>query len=131
MRPGRSAGIAHTPNHLTRRDKITFVSIYPAQMNHNDQHALPVILNDGIKGKKLTMANNWTEPLVKKPVTYTLNLNGKIFLIDNVPARVNEETGEQFFSPSIVERLQQTILDSNEPDRFIQVPVYDYSNSAA
>ena len=77
------------------------------------------------------MTINWQETLVEKPVTYTLNLNGRVILIENVPARVNEETGEQFFSPSIVERLQQTILDSNEPDRFIQVPVYDYSNSAA
>ncbi|NJO96156.1 MAG: hypothetical protein HC764_09125 [Pleurocapsa sp. CRU_1_2] len=71
------------------------------------------------------------ETLVEKQVTYALNLNGKIFLIENVPARVNEETGEQFFSPSTVERLQQTILDKKEPDRFIQVPVYNYSNSAA
>lgn len=57
------------------------------------------------------MTSNWQETLVEKQVTYTLNLGGKLFLIDNVPARVNEETGEQFFSPSTVERLQQTILD--------------------
>ncbi len=37
--------------------------------------------------------------IVEKLVTYTLNLNGKIILIENVPARVNEETGEQFFDP--------------------------------
>lgn len=77
------------------------------------------------------MTSNWQETLVEKQVTYTLNLNGKIVLIDNVPARVNEETGEQFFSPLTVERLQQTVLDRKEPDRFIQVPVYNYSNSAA
>ncbi|MGD1865069.1 MAG: hypothetical protein ACFB0D_10985 [Phormidesmis sp.] len=77
------------------------------------------------------MTTNWKEALVEKQVAYTLNLNGKIFLIDSVPARVNEETGEQFFSPSTVERLQQTILDGKEPDRFVQVPVYNYSNSAA
>ncbi|EDX83005.1 hypothetical protein S7335_183 [Synechococcus sp. PCC 7335] len=77
------------------------------------------------------MTNNWSEALVEKQVTYTLNLNGKVFLIDNVPARVNEETGEQFFSPSTVERLQQTVLDGQEPDHFVQVPVYNYVNSAA
>ena len=77
------------------------------------------------------MASNRQERLVEKQVTYTLNLDGKIFLIDNVPARVNEETGEQFFSPSTVEQLQQTILDGKEPDHFVQVPVYKYSNSAA
>jgi hypothetical protein len=46
--------------------------------------------------------------------------------IENVPARVNEETGEQFFSPSIVERLQQIVLDQEKTDRFVQVPVYNY-----
>ncbi|MGB3769146.1 MAG: hypothetical protein WA947_21525, partial [Phormidesmis sp.] len=77
-----------------------------------------------------TMTSNWQETLVEKQVTYTLTLDGKIFLIDNVPACVNEKTGEQFFSPSTVERLQQTILDGKEPDHFVQVPVYNYSNSA-
>ena len=79
----------------------------------------------------MTMTSDWQETLVEKQVTYTLNLDGKIFLIDNVPARVNEETGEQFFSPSTVEQLQQTVLDGKEPDHFVQVPVYNYSDSAA
>jgi YgiT-type zinc finger domain-containing protein len=78
----------------------------------------------------MTMKTDWQETLVEKQVTYTLNLNGKIVLIENVPARVNEETGEQFFSASTVEHLQQTILDRKEPDHFVQVPVYNYLNSA-
>ncbi len=77
------------------------------------------------------MKTNLQETLVEKKVTYTLNLNGKIVLIENVPARVNEETGEEFFSPSTVERLQQTILETKKPDHFVQVPVYNYLNSAA
>jgi len=77
------------------------------------------------------MKTNLQEILVEKKVTYTLNLNGKIVLIKNVPARVNEETGEEFFSPSTVERLQQTILETEKPDHFVQVPVYNYLNSAA
>ena len=77
------------------------------------------------------MKTNLQETLIEKKVTYTLNLNGKIVLIENVPARVNEETGEEFFSPSTVERLQQTILETEKPDHFVQVPVYNYLNSAA
>lgn len=77
------------------------------------------------------MTTDWQEPLAEKQVTYTLNLNGQLILIENVPARVNEETGEQFFSPSTVKQLQQTILDTPEPDRFIQVPVYNYSENVA
>jgi len=77
------------------------------------------------------MTTDWQETLVEKQVTYTLSLNGQIILIENVPARVNEETGEQFFSPATVERLQQTLLDKKEPDHFIQVPVYNYSENVA
>jgi hypothetical protein len=64
---------------------------------------------------------------VEKQVTYTLELDGLVFLIENVPARVDEETGEQFFSPSTVENLQQIILNGQEPDRFTEVPVYKYA----
>ncbi|MFQ4136044.1 hypothetical protein PGN35_006955 [Nodosilinea sp. PGN35] len=77
------------------------------------------------------MTAKWQEVLVEKYVTYALNLNEQIILIENVPARVNEETGEQFFSPSTVERLQQTILEKSKPDHFVQVPVYNYSDNAA
>lgn len=77
------------------------------------------------------MATEWQENLVEMQVTYTLHLNGQIILIENVPACVNEETGEQFFSPLSVECLQQTILNQGEPDHFVQAPVYKYSNSAA
>ncbi|AUB39673.1 Zinc finger, MqsA-type [Nostoc flagelliforme CCNUN1] len=67
------------------------------------------------------------EMLVEKKVTYTLELNGQVFMIENVPARVNEETGEQFFSPSTVEHLQQIILSGQQPDHFTEVPVYNYA----
>jgi YgiT-type zinc finger domain-containing protein len=64
---------------------------------------------------------------VEKQVTYTLELNGKLFVIENVPARVDEETGEQFFSPSTVNHLQQIILTGQTPDRFAEVSVYKYA----
>jgi YgiT-type zinc finger domain-containing protein len=64
---------------------------------------------------------------VEKQVTYTLELNGKFFVIENVPARVDEETGEQFFSPSTVEHLQQIVMTGQTPDRFTEVPVYKYA----
>jgi hypothetical protein len=72
------------------------------------------------------MTNNWDENLVERTVTYSLEMNGNIFLVENVPARVNIETGEQFFSPSTVESLQQIILSKKKPVRFIETPVYDF-----
>lgn len=37
------------------------------------------------------------EKLVEQLVTYTLLKNDKVYIIENVPARVNQETGEHFF----------------------------------
>jgi hypothetical protein len=64
---------------------------------------------------------------VEKQVTYTLELDRQVFMIEDVPARVDEETGEQFFSPSTVEHLQQIILTEQAADRFTEVPVYKYA----
>ena len=47
--------------------------------------------------------------MVEQQVTYTLEMDGKFIIIENVPARVCLETGERFFSPETVERLQQTV----------------------
>ena len=68
----------------------------------------------------------WNETLVNRKVTYTLTLNGNLIVIENVPARVNLETGEQLFSPETVERLQQMAREPREPSRVMQVPVYDF-----
>jgi YgiT-type zinc finger domain-containing protein len=67
------------------------------------------------------------EKLVERRVTYTLEHEGKFYIVENVPARVNEETGEQFFSPATVERPQRTILEPGKPNRVIQTPVYKYA----
>jgi len=66
------------------------------------------------------------EKLVERRVTYALEFEGKFHIVENVPARVDEETGEQFFSPATVERLQRTILEHVEPSRVIETPVYKY-----
>ena len=73
------------------------------------------------------MSNPMPETLVETRVTYTIEFNGQIFMVKNVPARINEETGEQLFAPSTVESIQQLILNRRTPDRFTEVPVYDYA----
>jgi hypothetical protein len=67
------------------------------------------------------------DKLVDRRVTYTLALEGKFYIVENVPARVDEETGEQFFSPDTVERLQKAILGQEKPKRVVETPVYEYS----
>ena len=67
------------------------------------------------------------ETLVESKVSYTLEMNGRFFIIENVPARVCEETGEQLFSPETVERLQQIVREARQPKRIIETPVYEFA----
>jgi Fe-S cluster assembly iron-binding protein IscA len=69
----------------------------------------------------------YQETLIETKVTYSLEINGQFFLIENVPARVNPETDEQFFSPTTVERIQEIIDQQQKPTHFIKTPVYDFS----
>jgi len=73
------------------------------------------------------MSKKQKEVLVEKEVTYTLFKDDKFYIIENVPARINPETGEQYFSPATVENIQQIILGEEEPARMIQTPVFDFA----
>lgn len=73
------------------------------------------------------MNDTWNEGLIKTQVTYTLEVEGHFCLIENVPACVNPETGEQYFSLETVGRLHETILGGASPKRVVQTPVYDYA----
>ena len=67
------------------------------------------------------------ETMETQRVTYTLELNGKFFLVENVPVRVCVETGEQFFAPETVERLQTMIWEKQKPKRVLETPVYEFA----
>lgn len=69
----------------------------------------------------------WNETMKETKVTYTLEMDGKFFIIRNVPVRVCEETGEQFFSPATVERLQNTVWGKEKPKKIIETPVYEFA----
>jgi YgiT-type zinc finger domain-containing protein len=66
------------------------------------------------------------ETMVETDVTYALELGGKFYIIEHVPARVCQETGEQFFSPETVERIQALIKGGRKPSRVIETPVFEY-----
>ncbi len=74
----------------------------------------------------MTPHEDWREALVNRRVTYTLEMDGRFHLIENVPARVNLETGEQLFSPQTVERLQRMLRGDEKPIRVVETPVYQF-----
>ena len=59
-------------------------------------------------------------------VKYTLEVDGELVIVENVPAHVCVETGEQLFDPLTVDRLQTIIWDREGPARRISTVVYNY-----
>ena len=76
------------------------------------------------------MSDLWRETFVEKRVLYSLEVQGRVVIIEDVPARVNVETGEKFFSPETTERLQQAVWNDCQPARTIETPVYEYAELA-
>jgi YgiT-type zinc finger domain-containing protein len=67
------------------------------------------------------------ETMVDTKVTYTVEHDGKFYIIERVPARVCKETGEQYFSPETVEHIQELVRGKGKPVRTVKTPVYEYS----
>ena len=68
----------------------------------------------------------WDESLIETTVTFTLLKDGKFYIIENVPARVNQDTGEELFSIKTVERLQKMVWDNQKPLKVLETPVYEF-----
>jgi YgiT-type zinc finger domain-containing protein len=67
------------------------------------------------------------ETMIETEVTYTLEHRGEFYIIEQVPAQVCRETGEQIFAPETVEHIQEIIKSKKEPDRDIETPVCKYA----
>jgi YgiT-type zinc finger domain-containing protein len=65
--------------------------------------------------------------MLETQVTYALELGGRFYIVEHVPARVCQETGEAFFSPETVERIQVLIKGGKKPTRVVETPVYEYT----
>jgi sucrose-6-phosphate hydrolase SacC (GH32 family) len=75
----------------------------------------------------MTYHEDRQDVIVERRVTYTLEKDGRFFLVENVPARVDLDTGEQFFAPQTVEQLQRMILGGGKPIRMVETPVYQFA----
>lgn len=69
-----------------------------------------------------------SERLIERRVTYTGVREGRFYIVENVPARVDLDTGEKFFSPETVDHLQQAILSGKPPHHTVETPVYQFAD---
>ena len=71
------------------------------------------------------------ETFAEQTVTYALEVQGRFIIIEHVPARVSLRTGERFFSPATVERLQKIVWEQQVPSRVVETPVFEFPGTEA
>jgi YgiT-type zinc finger domain-containing protein len=65
--------------------------------------------------------------MTERMVTYSIQLEDKLVLVEHVPAKVCDQCGERLYSPATVERLQKTMWEKRSPSRILQTPVFDFA----
>lgn len=65
--------------------------------------------------------------MTEEMVTYTIQLDEKLVVVEHVPAKVCGQCGERLYSPDTVERLQKTVWEQRAPSRMLQTPVFDFA----
>lgn len=67
--------------------------------------------------------------LEEKKITYTQEIEGKVYVVSRVPALVCSQCGEQYLSPDTVDRIQDVVekgeLKKLKPVE--QVPVFHFA----
>lgn len=71
--------------------------------------------------------DNAAEQFREEHVTYTLQVGERFFVIEDVPARVSQRTGERLFSPETVERIQAIVWGHATPVRVLETPVFHFA----
>ena len=67
------------------------------------------------------------ETFVPEKVRYTIEIDVKMIVDEQVSAQVCLETGEQLFSAETAERIQQLLLSKEKPTRMMEVPVFEFA----
>jgi hypothetical protein len=63
----------------------------------------------------------------EREVTYLAEVDGRILMIEGVPARVSPSTGERLYAPETVERIHAIIRGEVLPIRTVTASVYAFS----
>jgi YgiT-type zinc finger domain-containing protein len=69
--------------------------------------------------------------LEERLVSHEYHWEGKLFVFEDVPARVCRQCGERYFDAAAVKAMEQAVLDQLEPKRILQVPVFSFAELAA
>lgn len=59
-------------------------------------------------------------------IRYHVEIDGKLIVVDNVPALVCDHCGEVSLEPQVAASVQRTIWEGKPPARAIETPVYEF-----
>ena len=63
-------------------------------------------------------------------VSEIFNINGKLHLVENIPAQVCDRCGEEVFSRETTERIRAMLHGTNEPVRSVSLDVFSFNEAA-
>ena len=66
-----------------------------------------------------------------KSITVDLRIGDKLFVVEEVPAKVCNQCGEKVFTPAVTRKLQNLIKRRRKAPRTVRVPVFSLKRSAA
>jgi HTH-type transcriptional regulator/antitoxin MqsA len=59
-------------------------------------------------------------------IRYHADLDGKLVVVDHVPALVCDRCGEISITPQVASSVQRTVWEGKPPVRAIKTPVYEF-----
>jgi YgiT-type zinc finger domain-containing protein len=64
--------------------------------------------------------------LEEQQVQHEYRWEGKLFVFEDVPARVCRQCGEKYFDAKVVKAMERAVLRQLEPKRILRVPLFSY-----
>ncbi len=68
--------------------------------------------------------------LERKQITYVQEFEGRVIIIEDVPADVCTQCHEKLLAPDIVREIQRIVWEAPAPEREERVPVYKLTKVA-
>ena len=68
--------------------------------------------------------------LKQTTITHPQEYEGKIIILENLPAEVCLQCGEVFLRPDVLERVQALVWSQAIPKRMVSVPVFDMAEAS-
>ncbi len=65
-------------------------------------------------------------------ITYTVEVDGETYVVEDVPVRVDETTSEPFFAPETADRLQKILekqMAEREHDEWVEFSMQNFARA--